>query len=446
MDHSKQLGVEKVEKLLFKLSVPAVIAMLVSASYNVIDRIFIGRAAGFLGIGGITIAFPFMLLMMAFGMLIGLGANSLISISLGEQKQEKAELVLANGAVLIIAESLFITVVGLVFLEPLLYLFGSSEQIFPYAKAYTGIILWGALFQGLSFGMNNCIRAEGNARTAMKVMLLAAIINIILDPIFIFIFDMGVGGAALATVIAQGISSVYVLHYYLKGPSVLKFRRKNFGLQASIVKRILAIGSASFARQVATSLMNVILNKSLVTYGGDIAVSAMGIVQSLLTFLLMPTFGINQGVQPIIGYNYGAQQYKRVRKALKLGIIAATAVVCVGYVVMRVFPEQLISLFSKDDEQLLSLGVYALSIASLFTPAIGIQVIGSGYFQAVGKARQALFLGLSRQVVLLIPALLILPKFYGLQGVFMATPVSDILAVLLTGAFMYTEMRNLVKA
>lgn len=443
MDHSKQLGEEKISLLLYKFSVPAVVGMLVNASYNIIDRIFIGRGVGSLGIAGVTINFPFMILMMAFGMLVGLGTTALISIRLGQQKPEEAELIMTNGMILLIGLSLLLSISGLIFLTPLLRLFGASQEVLPYASEYLRIILFGAVFQGIGFGMNNFIRAEGNPKIAMLTIIIGAVLNTILDPIFIFVLGMGLRGAALATIISQAVSASWVLSYFLYGDGLLKIRVANFRIRFHLVKQILAIGSAPFAMQIAASIMNIILNKSLTVYGGDVAISAMGIVNSIGMMILMPIFGINQGAQPIIGYNYGARKYARVKATLKAGIVAATTVVLLGFIVTRIFPEQLIRLFNNKDQALIQMGSQALKVFFIFLPIIGFQIVSAGYFQAVGKPKQAMLLSLSRQVLLLIPALLILPRYFGLTGIFMAGPFSDLGSSVLTGVWLYVELKGL---
>jgi len=443
MDRAKQLGEGKIGSLLIKFSIPAIVGTVVNALYNVIDRIFVGRGVGTLAIAGVTIGFPFMIVLMAFGMLIGIGATSLISIRLGEQKKEEAELILGNSVVLFVVTMLVLTVVGLAFIDPLLRLFGASETVLPYARDFLSIILLGSIFQGIGFGMNNFIRAEGNPKIAMYTMLIGAILNTILCPIFIFGFGWGIKGSALATVLSQGVSAAWVLYYFLGGKSMLKIRRRNLRLQKAIVLEILAIGSAPFAIQLAASLTSALFNNSLENYGGDVAISAMGIIHSVNMLLFMPIIGITQGAQPIIGYNYGARQFDRVKQTLKLAIIAATVVVSVGFAVMMLFPVQLISLFNKNDAALIAFGAHALRIFVIALPVIGFQVVGSNYFQAVGKPKQAMFLSLSRQVLLLIPALLILPRFFGVDGVFYAAPVSDFGSALLTGTWLYLELKNL---
>jgi putative MATE family efflux protein len=443
MDHSKQLGEAKILPLILKFSIPAIIGMLVNALYNVVDRIFIGHGVGSLGIGGTTIAFPIMLIMMAFAMLIGVGANSLVSIRLGQNRKEEAEGIFGNALVLLIISSVALSIIGLVVLDPILRLMGASEQILPYARDYMQIILIGGVFQSIGMGMNNFIRSEGNPKIAMYTMLIGALINTILDPIFIFVFHWGMKGAALATIIAQAVSAGWVLLYFLKGKSLLKIRKKYLILKPDYVFNILALGMASFAMQIAASVLNFILNKSLGKYGGDVAISGMGIVNSIITLMIMPIFGINQGVQPIIGYNYGAMKYDRVKEAYRLAVIFATVIVVIGWIVTRVFPEQLIYLFNTEDTELIAFGTHAIKRFLMFLPIIGFQIVSSNYFQAIGKPKHSALLGLTRQVLILIPALIILPKFFGLEGVISAGPLADVISSVVTGIFIFLEMRQL---
>jgi putative MATE family efflux protein len=443
LDRSKQLGEESIGKLLLKFSIPAIVGMLVNALYNVVDRIFIGQVDT-LALSGVTITFPISIIIMAFGMLVGIGAAALISIRLGQQKKEEAEHILGNAFTLIIIISLMVTAIGLIFLEPMLLKFGASSETLPYAKQYITIILIGVVFQTIGFGLNNTIRAEGNPRIAMYTMLIGGILNTILDPIFIFVFHMGVKGAAIATVISQIVNTIWVLYYFLGGKSVLKIHYKNLKLDIKVVKSIFAIGMSPFLMQLAASLVTIISNKSLVEYGGDVALGAMGAIMSIAMLVLMPIFGINQGCQPIIGYNYGAQKYDRVKRALKLAILAATSVTTTGFIIIQLFPKQLISIFNKDPK-LISIGVQGIRIYLFMIPVIGFQIISSNYFQAIGKAKISIFLSLSRQVIILIPLLFILPKFFGLNGVWVSSPSADALSSILTASFLFVEIRHLNK-
>jgi putative efflux protein, MATE family len=443
MEQSRQLGDGKILSLLFKFSIPAIIGMLVNSLYNIVDRIFIGNSAGTLGIAAITIGFPMMLVIIAFILLIGIGANSLVSIKLGEENKDESERILGNAFTLLILVSLAITILGLLFLEPMLKFFGASNEVLPYAKDYMQIILYGTVFQSIGFGLNNFIRGEGNPKMAMITMLMGAFLNAVFCPIFIFVFGMGIRGSALATVLAQGISGIWVLHYFLSGKSLLKIRKRNIMLNGNIVKKIVALGSAQFVMELATSLVNTILNRSLLYYGGDIAISGMGIVTSLQTLVLMPLFGINQGVQPIIGFNYGAKKYDCAKEALKLAILGACIISTVGFIVVELFPRQIVSLFSRDNTELINFTIYALRIFLMMLPVVGFQVIGSNYFMAVGRSKPATILSLSRQFILLIPAVIILPMFFKLHGVIISGPVADFDSSIITGIWLYKELRYL---
>lgn len=442
-ERAKQLGEERIWKLLLKFSVPAIVGMLVNALYNIVDRIFIGRGVGTLAIAGITIGFPVMTILMALGMLVGLGATSLVSIRLGENKKEEAELIMTNALILLILILLGATVLGLIFLNPMLRVFGASAEVLPYAKTYLRIILIGAVFQGVGFGMNNIIRAQGSPHIAMMTMLIGAILNTLLDPLFIFVFNWGIEGAALATILSQAVSALWVLRYLFSDQSSLKMRMKNAKLQSAIVMKIIAIGSAPFAMQVAASAVMALLNHQLRIFGGDVSISAMGIIQSISMMILMPIFGINQGSQPIIGFNYGAKKYDRVKSALTLAIAAASAIVLMGFVVIQVFPENLFRLFNNRDQELIAFGTQGIRIFLIMLPIIGFQIVSANYFQAVGKPKQAMILSLSRQVLVFIPALLILPNFYGLAGVWAAAPAADLVSSVITGIWLAFEIKHL---
>lgn len=443
MNHSKQLGEGNIPQLLLKFSIPAIIGMVVTALYNVVDRIFVGQGVGSKAIAGIGVSFPFMILMMGFGMLTAFGAVSLISIRLGEHKKEEAEIILGNGVVLLVGVSFILSIIGLLFIDPLLRFFGASPAILPYARVYLRIILYGGVFSGISFGMNHMIRAEGNPRFAMSTMLLGGILNTILDPLFIFVFKWGIAGAAWATILSQAVSAAWVVSYYLRGKSTLKIHPANFRLRPDVVRSILAIGSAPFALQVAASMVTIIFNHTMRFHGGDIGISAMNVVNSIAMLILMPLFGINQGAQPIIGYNYGARRFDRVKKTLTLAVMAATSIVLLGFIVTQIFAVQLISLFNAKDTEFILFGSHALRVFLLMLPIIGFQIISSNYFQATGKPKQAMVLTLSRQVLFLVPALLILPRIFGLEGVFWAGPTSDFFASIVTGVCLFYELRHL---
>jgi putative efflux protein, MATE family len=429
--------------LLWEFSLPAIIGMLVNAFYIIIARIFVGRGVGSIGIAATTVALPIMIILFAVAMLIGIGATALISIRLGEQKQEEVERIAGNATLLLILLPLMLSGVYFLFSEPILRLFGASSEVLPYARDYIHIIMIGAVPGALSYGINNFIRAEGNPRFAMITQIIGAVINIILNYVFIFNLGWGIKGSALATITGQTVSAVWVFSYFYTGRSKIKIRLKNLKLQVPIVVRIVTIGFAPFAMQIANSVQQTILNKTLMAYGGDIALSAVGILMSLAMFLIMPIVGISQGAQPLIGFNYGAQLYERVKETLIKGTIAGTAIVSVGYIIVRTAATPIVELFSKGDTALTQLTVHALVTFLAVLPIVGFQIIGANYFQAVGKPVQSTILSLSRQVLIFIPLLLILPNLYGIEGVWITAPIADSLAVVLTAAFLFFEMKEI---
>jgi putative MATE family efflux protein len=442
-DRSNKLGQDGIPTLLLQFSAPAIVGAVAQALYNVIDTIFVGRAIGIDGIAATTVALPPMVIILAFGMLVGFGAAALISIRLGERKKDEAERILGNATTMLIAVALMITGVGLVFLDDILVLFGASQNILPLARDYLRIILWGTIFQTILFGLNASIRGEGNPRIAMLSMLISVLLNVIFAPIFIFWFGWGMQGAAWATVVSQAVSAVWVVAYFLCGTSVLKFHLRNLWPDLCVCTGILAVGSPAFAVTLANGVLHSILNRQLGDYGGDLAISVWGIIFRTLMMVFMPMVGLNQGAQPIIGYNFGAQRFDRVKKTLETAIMAATGFAVLGFVAAMCFPGPLIRLFAHNDEEPMALGIHAIRIAALMLPVVGAQIIGAGYFQAVGKARQAMILMLSRQVILLIPAAIILPKFFGLDGVWAALPTADFGAFVWTSVWLLLELRHL---
>ena len=446
MDRSPQLEHGSILRLLLQFSVPAIVGMTAQALYNFIDRVFVGQALGPNGIAGTTVAFPFMLIVLAFGMLIGFGATALISLRLGERKRLEAEQVLGAAAVLLVVASALITACGLLWLDDILRIFGASETVLPFGRAYLRIIVLGTIFQMISFGLNAPVRGEGNPRIAMLTMLISVMLNAFLAPIFIFGLHWGMQGAALATVISQAVSAVWVLAFFLSGRSLLKLHLRPLRPDWRLCRDIVVMGSPPFAMQIAASVMQSILNHQLRKYGQDLAISVMGILYAVFMMVVMPVFGINQGAQPIMGYNYGARRFDRVKRALVTAILAASTLTVLGFAVAMLFPTQVIRLFNRNDEALLALGTHAMRISMVMLPLIGFQVVSASYFQAVGKPREALLLMLSRQVLLLIPAVIILPRFFGLDGVWAAMPVADFGASALTGICLFAELRRLQRS
>ena len=433
MNSQNRLGEMKIGKLILEFSIPAIIGMVVNTLYNIIDRIFIGHIEGIgnLAMAGVGVTMPLMFVILGFGMLIGIGTATRISIKLGQHDKEGAEKHLGNAFTLIIIISIILTIFGLTFSNPLLKMFGASENILGYGEQFIQVIFIGCIFNLMSFGLNHSIRSDGSPKIAMASMLISAIINIILDPIFIFGLNLGVRGGALGTVVAQIISSIWILYYFTKGSSNLKIRRKNLKLDKSVVLSIFAIGVGPFSMQIAQSLVQIVCNNSLQTYGGDLAVSAMTIINSLAMVFLMPIFGLNQGLQPIIGYNFGAEKHDRVNQAVKYGIIAATIIVTVGFIVIEGFSEKLVIIFNSDP-QLISITSYGMRVFLIMLPLIGGQIIVTNYFQSIGKVKISMVLSLLRQVIILVPCLIIIPMFMGLTGVWAAGAVSDLLSVAIT--------------
>ncbi|MGH4122089.1 MAG: MATE family efflux transporter [Clostridium sp.] len=447
MNQTKALGTESIGKLLFKFSIPAVTGMIVNALYNIVDRIYIGhiKGVGSNALSGLAITFPISVIIMAFGMLVGIGASAVISIRLGEKNKKAADDILGNAVILITIISLVISLIGVLFLNKLLILFGASGNNIPYAKAYIQIILMGAVFQNIGFGINNIIRAEGNPKMAMLTMVFGAIINIILDPILIFGFNMGIEGAAIATIISQAFNTLWVLKYFTSknSGSVLKIKKVNLKLHRHIVKDIFAIGMAPFSMQIASSLVIILYNKGLYAYGGDPAIAAMGILNSISMLIFMPIFGISQGIQPIIGYNYGAKSYSRVLKVLKYAIMAGTCIATIGFVSVQLFARPLIGVFVGNNPELINMGARGLRIDLIFLPILGFQILGASYFQAINEAKTSMILSILRQVIVLIPLILILPLFFELDGLWLSQPCADLIATALTAFFLYRSITNL---
>ncbi len=434
---------ESTGKLLWQFSWPSIVAMVCTALYNIVDRIFVGRGVGSLAIAATTVAFPMMVISMALSMLIGIGATALISIRLGEQKREEAETVAANGAGLLFLLPLILTLIYFTCPDAILRFFGASSEVLPLARDFTDIVMLGSVFGSLGMGMNNFIRAEGNPVRAMSTQVMGAFINAVLNYVFIFQMGLGIKGSALATVCGQIFASAWVLSYYFTGRSIVKLRLKNFRPQLPTVLSITAIGFAPFAMQLANSVQHAILNKTVAFYSGDLALSAVGILMSIITLLFMPILGISQGAQPIIGFNYGARRTDRVKETLKKAVISASCISVTGYLIMMLWPEQLAGAFSKGDTALIKLTAEAMVVYFGMTFVIGFQIVGANYFQAVGKARAAAVLSLSRQVLLFIPLLVILPRFWGIDGVWRSAPIADGLSVLITAIFVIREMKKL---
>ena len=446
MSNQKHLGEAPIGKLLLQYSVPAIIGMVVNALYNIVDRMFIGNIPdiGSLAITGVGITMPIMTIVLAFGMLIGIGTTANISLNLGKGNRTTAEKLLGNAFTLSIIVGLAIAITGTIFANPILNLFGASENTLFYAKEYIGIILLGCTFNILSFALNSTVRADGNPKMSSITMVIGCGANIILDYLFIFVLNLGIKGAALATIISQAITFFIILYYYTAGNSNLKLKIENFKLKKHLVTMTFAIGIAPFATQIANSLVQVIANNALKTYGSDLAIGAMTVISSLNIIFMMPIFGINQGCQPIIGFNYGAKKYERAKEAFKYATIAACVICIIGFISIQCFPTQIISLFNNDPE-LTTLAIKGIRIYLLMMPVVGINIVATSYYQSIGKAKISMFVSLLRQVILLIPFTIILPKFIGLDGVWAAGACADSLSVIITLILLKKEFKQLDK-
>ncbi len=441
-DRMKMLGEEKISSLLWKLSLPAVIGMMTQALYNVVDTIFIGRGVGPMGIAGIAISFPIQLLVMAIAQMIGIGSASIISRSLGSKNKILAEKTLGNLLSLVIIVSAIVSVFGIIYIKQLLEIFGATKGILPYAQSYMYIILLGTFFKVFGMSMNSVVRAEGNAKVAMITMLFSALVNIVLDPVFIFGLKMGMAGAAIATVIAQITVFLWLGMYFLKGKSVLKLHIRFMKLDKPIVKETFSIGSSAFVRQSSGSLLAAILNHLLAFYGGNMAITVYGLVNRLLSFFFMPILGISQGFQPIAGFNYGAKNYNRTKKSIYLAILYSSLITISGFAVIQLFPQQLISVFTTD-QQLIKSSVKAMRIITIMFPFVGFAVIVSTLFQSIGKALPAFILSLARQILFLIPLAFTLPTFMGLDGLWWSFPAAGLLTQLLSLIMFLSEIKKL---
>lgn len=443
-----EMGVESITKLLLKFSVPAIIGMLCTAAQNIINRIFVGQSVGTDAISGLVVCFPVFIVFMALSMMVGVGGTTLAALRLGEGKNDEAEVLLGQSTVLIFALMLICGILGFVFREPLLVFSGASDPVvLYYADSYFKVACLGLVISSLSSGLNNFIRVEGNPRTAMLTQVISCIVVIITNYIFVMKFNWGVQGAAFGNIVGSSVGLIWVLFYFRPGSkSFMKIKTKNFSLHMPLVKSIVILGIPPFLMQLASSIQNLLMNRVLDFYGGSMALAAVGIVMSLSSLLIMPMIGLNQGASPILGYNYGACNYKRVKKTIFIAAIIATIYSCIAFVIVQVFPEALVSVFGSDkDKEVLELAAYALRVFFLALPFVGAPMICGSYFQAAGKPVQSTIINLSRQVLVYIPTLLILPKFYGLNGAWFAGPVSDIASFVICMSMTLVAMRALNK-
>ena len=442
-----ELGTQSVRSLLMKYALPGIIAMTATSLYNMVDSIFIGHGVGAMALSGLTVAKPFMDICAAFGTLVGVGASSLVAIKLGEKDYRSANDVLANVILLNVLLGALVMAVGLYWLDPILYAFGASDVTIAYAREYMEIILWGNILTHIYYGLNNMLRSIGHPKIAMYATILAVVVNIILDPIFIFVLDMGVRGAALATVLSQAIAVVGQMVVFLNPKEVIYFHRGIWRLKRDITMRALGIGTAPFLMHLAACFVVIVLNNQLKRYGGDMAIATFGITNRFMFFFAMVVMGLNQGMQPIVGYNYGAKLFDRMVRALKLTAMCATCVMGVLWIFGLIWPEGFIRLFTHD-ELLIAQSIAPARVMLCSMVMVGFPMVVGNFYTSIGMSGKAIFLSLTRQVIFLIPCILLIPVLFQtidvtpIWGVWWSLPICDALAAIIAAIVLNRDMRK----
>lgn len=439
------LGTDPLYKLLPRYAIPAIIAMMSTSLFNIIDSIFIGHGVGALAISGMALTMPIMNIASAFGSLVGVGAAAITSIRLGQGNKRAAEQVLGNTVLLNITIGILFGGVSLYFLDDILYFFGASDQTIGYARDFMLVILAGNVITHLYLGLNELMRASGYPQKAMYAMLLSVAVNCILNPLFIFKFGWGVQGSALSTVIAQCCALTVSLHHFSKQSSFISFKRDIFRFKLPIIGNIISIGMAPFLMNICTSIVVIFVNKALKEYGGDLNIGAYGVINRVVMLFLMVVFGLNQGMQPIVGYNYGAKQYDRVLKTLRITITCALAVTTTGFLVSRLLPREVAMLFvggdSAESKELIEAVTYGMKNVMIMFWPVGFQVVTGAFFQYIGKPKRAIIISLTRQMIFLVPLLFILPPHLGLRGVWLSMPLADSMSVMLAAGLLFFQVR-----
>ncbi len=423
--------------LLFKFSAPAVAGMVANALYNIIARLLVGNEVGPLGIAGITVTFPITIIFMAFSAFIGVGGNALFSIALGKKKYDEAENIMGNTIVLLVMVSVVVALFSYLFLDTLLILFGASVDVLPYAKEYMNIAIIGFTLWSIGAGMNHFIRSSGHPKIALMTQIIGNVVNVIVGPLFIYVLHWGMTGAALAGIFGQVSSFIWIFFFFFSTKSTYKIRLKYFVLKLRIIFAASAIGLSQLVFQLSSCFLNFILNRSLVHYGGDIALAAIGIVMAVNSLILFTIFGISQGTQPLVGYNYGARHFSTAIQTTKMAIRWSSVILLIGFLITEIFAVPIVKLFNSTDGNLITMAARGLRFVNFMLPIISLHIFGSTYFQAINKPVQATFLSLARQVLLLIPFVLILPLFFGLDGVFLATTFADFFACLISAILLH---------
>ena len=449
-DSPLSLGTDSLSSLLWRYAMPAIIAQISASLYNIIDSIFVGQGVGPLAISGLALTMPVMNLSAAFGAMVGVGSSALTSIRLGQGNKRAAEKILGNVVLLNVVMGVVFMALGLYYLDDLLYLFGASDQSIVYAREFMRVILIGNVITHLYLGLNNQLRVTGYPRKAMNSMLLSVALNLALCPLFIFVFKWGIAGSAWATVIAQTVALVWQLHHFSDKSNFLTFRRDSFRFDWDIVKGTLSIGMAPFMMQCCACVVVIFVNNKMQSYGGDLAIGAYGIVNRVAFLFTMVVMGLNHGMQPIVGYNYGAKNYDRVRRVLFMTIGWATAVTVVGFIICQLFPEYVVRLFAKEDgsgdaTELIALSTHGLQAILAAFPIVGFSIVVGNFFQYIGKAKRAILLSMTRQMLFILPLLVILPPLWGQDGVWYAIPIADTMAMLLALGLLIYQLRKLRK-
>ncbi len=439
-----ELGTKPVGRLLVQYSLPAIIAMTASSLYNMVDSIFIGQGVGPLAISGLALTFPFMNLAAAFGAGVGVGASTCISVRLGQKDYATAQRVFGNTVTLNLIIGIAFSVIALLFLDPILYFFGASEQTIPYARDYMVIVLLGNVFSHMYFGMNAVLRAAGKPKQAMYATIFTVVMNTVLDPIFIYPMNLGIRGAAYATILSQMLALGWQMWIFSRKNELLHLKQGIYRLKKDIVRNILGIGLSPFSMNVCACIVVIFINKGLLQYSGDLAVGAYGIANKVCFIFVMVNMGLNQGMQPIAGYNYGAMKLDRLMRVVKLAIIVGTCITTFGFLVTELMPEPCARLFTSDKE-LISLSVNGMRIMMAAFFLVGSQMVITNFFQSIGKAKVSMLLSLSRQMLFLFPMLLLLPPFMGVDGVWWAMPISDTIAEIVTVGLMIAYMKKFKK-
>ena len=439
-----ELGTRPVGRLLFQYAMPAIVAMTASSLYNIIDRAFIGHDVGPMGISGLAITFPFMNLSGAFGAAVGIGASTTISVKLGQKDYQTAEELLGNTVTLNLIVGFIFSIVCLVFLDPILRFFGASSQTLPYARSFMQVILAGNMVTHMYFGLNAVLRAASKPQQAMYATIFTVVMNIVLDVVFIRWWHWGIRGAALATVISQSMALIYQLKLFMNKHELLHLKRGIYRLKGNLVKNIVGIGISPFLMNVCACVVVIFMNNQFVRYGGDWAVGSYGIANAIGTMFLMFIMGLNQGMQPIAGYNYGSQQTDRLQRVLNLALVSAVCIMTVGWLIAMIIPHYCARIFT-DNETLVNMSARAIRIDMFFFPFVGFQMVITNFFQCIGKVKISIFLSLSRQLLFLLPLLYVLPMFYDIDGVWYSLPSSDLVASIIAGVMMVIFMRKFKK-